>query len=224
MFWSKREKGNANKESLEGLLPKSEELDFKTGTLPVVSSHFCTRNYSHVFTVQKMRNRSCSGGDIIINDSDSFPFARADARQCRLQEKRLLRNASGKPLLTLKRKLLSINNEWEVYRGETTDPAKLLLRARASYSLERKTAVKVYMAYNNDDEQWNFIVKGDYIERESVFYYGARTIAELSRKRGPDNEMLGRDTFQITVEPGVDYVFIMALVVILDEVNRKFTE
>ena len=76
-------------------------------------------------------------------------------------------------------KLLSINNEWEVYRGETTDATKLLFRARSSFSLQRKTTVKVYMAFNNDDEQWNFIVTRDYLEQESVFYYGARTIAEI---------------------------------------------
>ncbi|KAH9314017.1 hypothetical protein KI387_022644 [Taxus chinensis] len=213
MFRRKGEKDNAKVSSEELVLPKS-------GILPVVSSQFCTPNEKLVFSVQKRPNRSCSGGDLIINDAESYPFARVEGRQCRLQEKRILRNASGKPLLTLKRKVLSINYEWDVYLGEKTDPAKLLFRARTSFPLQLKTPVNVYMAYNTDEEQWDFKVKGDYVERASVFYYGARTIAQLSRKRSATNELLGRDTFLIKIEPGVDYVFVMALVVILDEINR----
>ena len=65
---------------------------------------------------------------------------------------------------------MSINHKWEAFRGEKTDPARLLFSARTSSVLQLKTSVNVYMPYNTEEEQWNFKVKGDYLERSSIFY------------------------------------------------------
>jgi hypothetical protein len=43
----------------------------------------------------------------------------------------------------------------------------------------------------------------------------------MSRKFTISNVLLDKDTFVVTVFPHVDYVFIAALVVILDEVHRE---
>lgn len=42
----------------------------------------------------------------------------------------------------------------------------------------------------------------------------------MKRKFTVSNVLLGKDTFLVTVFPHVDYVFIAALVVILDEIDR----
>eukprot|EP01018_Ginkgo_biloba_P036916 Gb_03485 [translate_table: standard] len=217
---------NVDSELSQELVPKSgtlsQELAIpKTGTLPVVGSKFCTPDNTLVLTVQKTRNKTCSGGDLVVNDPDGHLFLRVDGRACSFRDNRVLRNASGKPIITLRRKILSINNQWEAFRGEKTESANLLFRARTSCPLQLKTSVNVYMADNTEEEQWNFKVKGDYIERSAIFYYGARIIAELSRKRASNcNALLGRDTFLITIHPGVDYAFIVALVAVLDEIHR----
>nr|CAB3456131.1 unnamed protein product [Digitaria exilis]CAB3503293.1 unnamed protein product [Digitaria exilis] len=44
---------------------------------------------------------------------------------------------------------------------------------------------------------------------------------EITRKYTAANLLLGKDTFVVTVFPHVDYVFIAALVVILDEMHRE---
>lgn len=44
---------------------------------------------------------------------------------------------------------------------------------------------------------------------------------QVSRQYTVKNVLLGRDTFGVTVYPNVDYVFIAALIVILDEINRE---
>lgn len=41
----------------------------------------------------------------------------------------------------------------------------------------------------------------------------------MRRKYTVSNVLLGKDTFAITVYPGVDYAFAVALVVILDEIS-----
>ncbi|CAN6180466.1 unnamed protein product [Urochloa humidicola] len=46
-------------------------------------------------------------------------------------------------------------------------------------------------------------------------------IAQISRKYTAANVLLGKDTFNITVFPDVDHVFVAALVVVLDEVHTR---
>lgn len=45
-------------------------------------------------------------------------------------------------------------------------------------------------------------------------------VLQINRKYTATNIVLGKDTFVVTVFPHVDYVFIGALVVILDEIHR----
>lgn len=46
----------------------------------------------------------------------------------------------------------------------------------------------------------------------------------MRRKYTVSQVLMGRDTFTVTVYPGVDYAFIVALVVILDEINKETRE
>ena len=43
----------------------------------------------------------------------------------------------------------------------------------------------------------------------------------MKPKRTISNVLLGRDTFVVTVNPGADYAFVVALVVILDEIKKE---
>jgi uncharacterized protein YxjI len=46
-------------------------------------------------------------------------------------------------------------------------------------------------------------------------------VMQMNRQYTVSNVLLGKDTFGVTVFPHVDYVFIAALVVILDEIHRE---
>jgi uncharacterized protein YxjI len=46
-------------------------------------------------------------------------------------------------------------------------------------------------------------------------------VLQINRKFTVANVLLKKDTFNVTVSPQVDYVFIAALVVILDEIKKK---
>lgn len=45
-------------------------------------------------------------------------------------------------------------------------------------------------------------------------------ILQMHRKHSAQSILLGKDTFGVTVYPNVDYAFIVALVVILEEINE----
>ena len=42
---------------------------------------------------------------------------------------------------------------------------------------------------------------------------------QMHKKHNVQSVVLGKDTFAVTVYPNVDYAFIVALIVILDEIN-----
>ncbi|GKE40058.1 protein LURP-one-related 15 [Tanacetum coccineum] len=45
--------------------------------------------------------------------------------------------------------------------------------------------------------------------------------AKMHKKHTLQNNALGKETFDVTVYPNVDYAFIVALVVILHEINEE---
>ncbi|PVH63687.1 hypothetical protein PAHAL_2G085800 [Panicum hallii] len=82
----------------------------------------------------------------------------------------------------------------------------------------------VFLAGNTAQPQaCDFKMKGSYFDRNCAFYLGDSDtmIAQISRKYTASTVLLGKDTFNVTVLPGVDHVFVAALVVVLDEVHSR---
>lgn len=54
---------------------------------------------------------------------------------------------------------------------------------------------------------------------DRVFLLGF-CLMQMRRKHSVQSIVLGKDTFSVTVYPHVDYAFIVALVVLLEEINE----
>uniref|UniRef100_A0A0A9G078 Protein LURP-one-related 15 n=1 Tax=Arundo donax TaxID=35708 RepID=A0A0A9G078_ARUDO len=119
-------------------------------------------------------------------------------------------------------KVFSMHNRWEVYRGDSTNASNLLFSVKKTSIIQLKTEMDVFLAGNTEEQVCDFKIKGSYFERLCAFYLGNSDvmIAQMNRKFTVSNILLGKDTFGVTVFPHVDYVFIAALVVILDEIHR----
>ncbi|KAF5750759.1 hypothetical protein HS088_TW03G01098 [Tripterygium wilfordii] len=65
-------------------------------------------------------------------------------------------------------------------------------------------------------------VKGSWLERSCTVYLGNSNtiVAQMHRKHTAASILLDKDCFAVTVYPNVDYAFIVALVVILQEINE----
>ncbi|KAK1283692.1 Protein LURP-one-related 15 [Acorus calamus] len=109
---------------------------------------------------------------------------------------------------------MTVHNRWEVYRGESTNLSDLLFTAKQSSSIQLlKTQLNVFLASNTSENVCDFKVKGHSFKRSWTICVGeSNTIIA---------QMKGRDKLEVTVYPNVDYVFVVALVVILDEINRE---
>ena len=117
-----------------------------------------------------------------------------------------------------------MHDTWEAFLGDGSSPGNLLFTASKSALLQFKTSVNVYLGSNSLLRHSDFKVKGSYINRSCTIYQGTRVIAEMRRKYTVANVLIGRETFAIRVYAGIDYAFIVALVVILDEINKEGDE
>ncbi|CAN6171459.1 unnamed protein product [Urochloa humidicola] len=186
----------------------------------VVSPHFCTP-LTVPLTVTK-KAMSFSGGDFTVTDSGGAAVLRVEGVYFSVRSRRVLHDAAGRPVLTMERKVFSMHDAWKVFRGDSTNSRDLLFTVKRTSMFQLKTSMGVFLAGNTAEQVCDFKIKGSYFERTCAFYRGNSDImiAQMKRKFTVSNVLLGKDTFCVTVFPNVDYVFIVALVVILDEVHR----
>ncbi|KAH9288361.1 hypothetical protein KI387_032478, partial [Taxus chinensis] len=119
---------------------------------------------------------------------------------------------------------LSMHCRWEAFRGDTSDGQNFAFTAKKSSVFQLKMALDVFLVGNKDEKVCDFHVKGSYFDRSCTVYQGDRILAEMKRKHTVANVLLGKDTFIVVVQAGVDYAFIIALIIIIDEINKEGTE
>ncbi|KAK3126697.1 hypothetical protein QOZ80_7AG0560870 [Eleusine coracana subsp. coracana] len=187
----------------------------------VVSPQFCAP-YVVPLTVTK-KALSLSDGDFTVTDANGAVVLKVKGAIFSVRHRRVLVDAAGQPILTMTEKVFSLHNRWEVYRGDSTNASDLLFTAKKASIVQLKTAIDVFLVGNTSEHVCDFKIRGSYFERSCAFYLGNSDtmIAQTNRKLTVTNVLLEKDTFTVTVFPHVDYVFIAALVVILDEIHRE---
>ncbi|XP_066393561.1 protein LURP-one-related 15-like [Miscanthus floridulus] len=188
----------------------------------VVSPQFCAPHVVPLTVTKKAM--SFSGGDFTVTDDASGAVVlQVRGTYLSVRRHRVLHDAAGRAILTMQRKVFSMHEKWKVFRGDTTAANDLLFTVKKASIFQMKTKLDVFLAGNTTAEQvCDFKIKGSYFERSCAFYRGNSNvlIAQMNRKFTLSNVLLGKDTYSVSVFPHVDYVFIAALVVILDEIHR----
>lgn len=189
--------------------------------LPVLGPQFCAQ-YVVPLTVTK-KAFSLSKGDFTVTDANGAVVLRVKGVAFSIRQRRVLLGAAGQPLLSMQKKVFSMHDRWEVFKGDNTTASDLLFTVKKSSIFQLKTEMVVFFAGNTAEQVCDFKIKGSYFDWSCVFYLGnsETMIAQMNRKFTVSNVLLGKDTFCVTVFPNVDYVFIASLVVILDEIRRK---
>ncbi|CAI9779190.1 unnamed protein product [Fraxinus pennsylvanica] len=189
-------------------------------TIAVISPQLCVPYPVDLTIVRKLM--TLSEGSFGVTDVNGNIMFRVKGKFFSLHDRRVLYDAAGKPLITFQQKLLSAHRRWQVFRGESTDAKNLLFTVKKSSLLQFRTKLDVFMASNTKENVCDFKIEGSWLERSCVIYSGNSNniIAQMHRKHSAQSILLGKDTFGVTVYPNVDYAFIVALVVILEEVNE----
>ncbi|KAK9127305.1 hypothetical protein Syun_016102 [Stephania yunnanensis] len=80
-----------------------------------------------------------------------------------------------------------------------------------------KTNLNVFLASNTTEASIDFKIKGSWFDKSLTIYNGNTDtpIAQMNMK------VTASYTFTVTVRPNVDYAFVVAIILILDAINRE---
>ncbi|EXC35208.1 Protein LURP-one-related 8 [Morus notabilis] len=139
----------------------------------------------------------------------------------------VLMDASGKPLLTIRRKRLSLGDNWLVFDGETASNPRFSVRKHVNL-LNARCLAHVSSGggsgsggslRSSKNSSVLYEIEGSYSQRSCAVYdQKRRRVVEIRRKEAAVcGVALGGDVFRLLVEPQFDTAVAMALVIILDQ-------
>ncbi|KAK4582255.1 hypothetical protein RGQ29_025434 [Quercus rubra] len=187
----------------------------------VISPHYCAPYPVDLGIVRKVL--TLSDGNFVVTDTNgNIIFKVKGVLLTLVHQRRIIVDAAGNPIVTIRDKVMSAHSRWQAFRGESTDSKDLLFSAKTHSVLYLKTKLDVYLAHNTTEKVCDFKVEGTWLERSCVIYAGdsSTVIAKMHKKHTAQSIFIGKDNFMVTVYPNIDYAFIVALIVILDEINR----
>ncbi|XP_059668107.1 protein LURP-one-related 15-like [Cornus florida] len=198
------------------------QSSYPTGASPaaIVSQQFCAPYPVDLTIVRKLL--TLSEGNFAVTDVNGNLMFKVKGKLLSLRDRRILLDTAGNPLVSLQQKILSAHRRWQVYRGDSSDSKDLLFSVKKSSLIQLKTQLDVFLATNTKEDVCDFKIKGSWLDRSCVIYAGESStiVAQMHKKHSVQSVVLGKDTFAVTVYPNVDYAFIIALVVILEEINE----
>ncbi|KAL5539053.1 hypothetical protein UlMin_042292 [Ulmus minor] len=193
---------------------------------------------SSVLTVWKKSSMSFQGTDgFTVFDSAGRLAFRVDnysRKNSCVKGGLVLMDGAGRPLITLKPQVFSMQNQWNGYRGEDKSSTKVFSMTRRSKSLlfnggDKLSEAEVFLegscrnsSKDDDKEAPDFKIHGCFWRRNcKIRNRRGEVVANIARKKVNNNIVLGDDVFSLVVQPGFDAELIMAFVIILDRISAK---
>ncbi|PIN19702.1 hypothetical protein CDL12_07606 [Handroanthus impetiginosus] len=133
----------------------------------VVSPRFCAPYPVDVAIVRKVLS-----GDFVVNDVNGNLLFKVKGSLLSLHGRRVILDVAGRPIVTLRRKILSAHSRWQVFRGDSSEAKDLIFSAKRSSMIQYKTKLHVFLANNTSDDVCDYTVKGSWFEKSCVVYAG----------------------------------------------------
>ncbi|KAF5179700.1 Lurp-one-related [Thalictrum thalictroides] len=168
-------------------------------TNTIFSDYVVSRQVDKTTKFYVTRNSNSFHKDFVLRD-----YADADADE---------------PLLTIRNKIFTTEERWQVYRGSNTDNKNLLFSVKKSDS--NKVDLNVYLSYNVIEDECDFKIADNWLSKNTCdVYMGDNVIAQIQKKKDVlGNRLFENDKLMLNVYPYVDYAFIVALSVIVNEMD-----
>ncbi|KAE8695481.1 protein LURP-one-related 14-like isoform X3 [Hibiscus syriacus] len=176
----------------------------------VVEERFCMP-YTMELRVKK-RLLSFSKYHYQVFDATGNLLLQVDGGVWKFQKKRVMRDPAGLPVATLRSKTLSWKHEWVIHQGESSESKHFLCCVRRSNAMMIKNNQDVYLGNGGRD----FHLSASLSSLSFKVKRGNTVIAEV-RHNFTWESCKGKETFKVKVYPDVDYAFIIALLVIMNE-------
>ncbi|KAI3994054.1 hypothetical protein MKX01_012311 [Papaver californicum] len=157
---------------------------------------------------------NCNG--FTVFDTNGNLVFRVDNYRAGNKTEIVLMDASGKSLLTIRRKKLSLADNWMVFDGETSDNPRFLVKKPVNFLTTKDLAHVISCQGNNKELMYEII--GSYAQQcVAVYDDKKRLVAEIQRKEAKAGVSYGGDVFKLIVQPELDQTIAMALVILMEQ-------
>ncbi|KAJ0249481.1 Protein LURP-one-related 9 [Hirschfeldia incana] len=192
----------------------------------VVGEMFCNP-YTTELVVRRRRESLRRDRFDVFDLSDNLIFT-VDGGTWNIRRKRVLRDATGSPLLSMRTKgIVTIRYTWEVYKGESTESGDLLFSVREPNLLSFKTSLDVSLppqqpSTDTSSIEPDFRTSGRYIGSSFKLFEPIHNtlLAEVVHDFSWGGLIIGKYSFKVRVNPYVDFAFVIALLVIADDTSN----
>lgn len=143
----------------------------------------------------------------------------------------VLMDGAGNALLTLRPQVLSMQYQWNAYKGEDKcgrNPNSKIFSMRSGstfFHTSKDEAIVVMGGPPKDgesDHSPDFKIEGCFRRRNcKISSRSGEMVAQIAKKRVNNKILLGDDVFSLVIQPGFDAELIMAFVIILDRICGK---
>ncbi|KAK7300462.1 hypothetical protein RJT34_11306 [Clitoria ternatea] len=179
----------------------------------IEDNNFCVPSPTEI-TVNKKYHGLFLNQRYEVLDAKGNLLLQVDGSSLNLHKKRVMRDAAGSLILTMREKvkLLTLQHRWKVHRGRSSEEKDMIFVVQRSHPLEMNPRLDVFMMATNIR---TFQLVGSYIDRSCKVYKGDIIIAEVIDVYPRSNFSKWKESFRVKINAGVDYAFIVALLVIL---------
>ncbi|WOL17092.1 hypothetical protein Cni_G25881 [Canna indica] len=167
-----------------------------------------------VFTVwRKSLVFSCSG--FTVFDAQGNLVFRVDNYASGSNSELVLMDAAGKPLLTVRRKKLSLGEKWSIYNGEEAVDPRFTVKKHVNL---RQAKAIAHVTPSRAGGGGGYEVEGSYARRSCCVYdEQRRTVAEIRQKEAVSGVAFGGEVFRLVVDSELEAGLAMAVVIVLDK-------
>ncbi|XP_030928005.1 protein LURP-one-related 15-like [Quercus lobata] len=190
--------------------------------VPIIGPQYCELYPVDLAIIRKVM--IISDGNFVVTDTNGNVILKVKGAILSLRDRRVLIDGTGNPIVTLRQKMMTAHDRWQVFRGDSEDPFDLIFSVKRSSLLQLKTKLLVYLANNRNEDVCDYKVEGSWFEKSCIIYAGesSTVVAQMHEKMTVKSILIGKDNFMVTVYPNIDYAFIVTLIVILDAINQTF--
>ncbi|KAJ4720158.1 protein LURP-one-related 14 [Melia azedarach] len=193
----------------------SSGWEYGVPLINIVGENFCVPYTMEMYV--KKRIQGLSNAHYDVYDISGNLLLQVDGNLWKLQKKRVMRDPAGIPLLTMRLKSFKWRKVWSVHAGETSeDNNNILFKVEQANPLQIKTKLEVFLPENNSSKP-DFHVTGSFASLSFKVCRGKSVISQANHSYSWGSFCKGRESFKVRVHPEVDYSFIVALLVILEE-------
>ncbi|KAL2922477.1 Protein LURP-one-related 15 [Bienertia sinuspersici] len=181
----------------------------------VVDEDYCTTKSQKFVVKKKFTHYQTSASFDVFDDEENF-LLHASGCNFAIHRTVLMTDHEHSPLVTLQEGRILDKHRWELYKGDSTDVNDYICKVQRTSAIQVKARLDVFFP-NHDpkSDDGKFEIKEELSSHSAVLYKGNRAIAHVQHRNTWKSFLQGKDVLKVEVCEGVDYAFVMSILIIM---------